>query len=214
MKYILHGEHFFVVRHATQILLGASLPAFYYKGAASESELIELVSIQEYNIVILGDFTRQSELMLAIRKIRVIAPQTHIVVFTSAPEILYGPHCLQAGVAGFISKQSPISQITKAIDLILLGKKYISESLRTHLLKFSVYHQLPANPMLAMSVRELIVIDMLCEGKWVKEIADKLDIKTSTVSTYKGRAFRKLDVENLLDMFCRVAVLKEPEALQ
>lgn len=214
MRYILHGEHFFVVRYATQALLNKSFPSFRYQGAASASELIELLSIKEYSIVILGDFRQQSELILTIRKIRLVAPQTHIVVFTSASEKLYGPHCLQEGVAGFISKQSQASQITKAIDLILLGKKYISDSLREHLLKFSVYHHPHANPLLAMSVRELIVTDMLCEGEWVKEIASKLHLKTSTVSTYKARAFQKLDVINLLDMFCRVAALKEPEALQ
>lgn len=100
------------------------------------------------------------------------------------------------------------------MGLVLHGNIYISKILRKRLVEYTLpFGQPPDNPLMAMSIREMVVIDMLCEGKWVKEIAGKLRIQTSTVSTYKQRIFQKLHVDTLLEMFCVVQQLKEQELL-
>jgi DNA-binding NarL/FixJ family response regulator len=51
-----------------------------------------------------------------------------------------------------------------------------------------------------LSTREVEVLKLLSSGKKNKEIAKELDINEKTVSTYKARLFKKLNVTNLIDL--------------
>ena len=51
-----------------------------------------------------------------------------------------------------------------------------------------------------LSTREVEVLKLLSSGKKNKEIAQELAINEKTVSTYKARLFKKLNVTNLVDL--------------
>lgn len=178
----------------------------------SAQALLDLTARRQYDLVILGDFPKQSELIVAIRGMRLVAPKVRVLVFTEVPERLYGPHCLQSGAVGFISKRCSVKQVAEAIRVVISGNKYIGDILKGRLLEYTLLQNLPSgNPLLALSIRELLVTDMLCEGMWIKEIAGSLGLKTSSVSTYKQRIFEKLNVQTLLEMYCKVQDLKRSE---
>jgi DNA-binding CsgD family transcriptional regulator len=52
-----------------------------------------------------------------------------------------------------------------------------------------------------LSRREVEVLKLLIEGKRNIEISASLKINQKTVNTYKTRLMRKLEVENLIDLF-------------
>jgi len=52
-------------------------------------------------------------------------------------------------------------------------------------------------------------MDMLIDGFWIKEIASKLNLTESSVSTYKARLFEKLHVTTLIEMFQKVSHYKD-----
>jgi two-component system invasion response regulator UvrY len=56
------------------------------------------------------------------------------------------------------------------------------------------------NPIDTLSDRELEVIEYVMTGMGPKEIARKIQLDTTTVSTYRRRAFEKLDVQNLIEL--------------
>jgi DNA-binding NarL/FixJ family response regulator len=51
-----------------------------------------------------------------------------------------------------------------------------------------------------LSTREVEVLKLLSIGKKNKEISEELDINEKTVSTYKARLYKKLNVTNLVDL--------------
>ena len=51
-----------------------------------------------------------------------------------------------------------------------------------------------------LSMREIEVLKLICNGKKNREIADELDINPKTVSTYKSRLMTKLNVTNLISL--------------
>jgi two-component system invasion response regulator UvrY len=67
-------------------------------------------------------------------------------------------------------------------------------------------------PLEILSNRELEIMDMLLIGRWTKDIAIDLNIKESTVSTYKARIFEKLGVTNILELFKKVELYKKQKA--
>ena len=106
---------------------------------------------------------------------------------------------MKAGAYGFISKEAPLDEITKAINLILSGKKYISDSFAERLAEDS-FSGKSGNPFNELSPREFEIVNLLLEGKTVTDISHALNIQTSTVGTHKARLFDKLKVSNILEL--------------
>ena len=57
-----------------------------------------------------------------------------------------------------------------------------------------------------LSDREIVVLNYLLAGESVKDIAARLDLKATTVATYKARIFDKLDVSNILELLNITAI--------
>lgn len=127
-------------------------------------------------------------------------PSLSVLVYTMSPEAIYGKRLIQMGVSGFLSKQEEEETLIKALKLFLNGQAYLSEDLRKTLDQEYTRSGQSANPFDGLSEREMMVLRYLLQGLRVKEISNKLDLKMSTVATYKVRIFEKLKVNNLADM--------------
>lgn len=57
-----------------------------------------------------------------------------------------------------------------------------------------------SDPFATLSARERAVIDGICAGLSTKEIAQQLDIKVTTVITYRQRAYQRLGIQRRLDL--------------
>jgi len=104
------------------------------------------------------------------------------------------------GVLSFVSKEEEEETLVSALTLFLEGRPYISESLRTIMDQEQGRTKQSSNPFEELSEREMAVLRYLLQGLRVKEIANRLDLKMSTVATYKVRIFEKLNVNNVADM--------------
>jgi len=56
------------------------------------------------------------------------------------------------------------------------------------------------NPFDRLSAREFEIVQHLARGDSVSEIAEKLNLHTSTIGTFKGRIFKKLGCRNVIDL--------------
>lgn len=127
-------------------------------------------------------------------------PDLWVLVYTMSPEAVYGKRLVQMGVGGFLSKQEDEQTVLKALHLFLLRRPYLSEDLKLSLLPEGQGAAAAANPFDQLSDREMTVLHYLLQGLRVKEISNKLDLRMSTVATYKVRIFEKLGVDNQADM--------------
>ena len=59
-----------------------------------------------------------------------------------------------------------------------------------------------------LSTREVEVLKLLSIGKKNKDIASELDINEKTVSTYKTRLMKKLNVSNIVDLITQAKLLE------
>jgi DNA-binding NarL/FixJ family response regulator len=127
-------------------------------------------------------------------------PELHILIYTMSPETIYGKRLIQMGVLGFLSKQEEEETLIRALTNFLKGQPYLSEELKKTLEQDHGRTGPSANPFDQLSEREMMVLRHLLQGMRVKEISNRLDLKMSTVATYKVRIFEKLNVNNLADM--------------
>lgn len=127
-------------------------------------------------------------------------PGLKILVYTMSSETAFAQRLFQLGVHGFLSKEADEQRASQALDQFLLRGTYWSEDLRQQLQGPESQRARPANPFDELSDREMTVLLYLLQGLRVKEISNRLDLKMSTIATYKVRIFEKLGVNNLADM--------------
>jgi two-component system invasion response regulator UvrY len=181
----------------------ALLTDFYKKlkffEAVNDETALSILKNKDIDLVVLDLQLPDTDAIHLIELIKIKYPHIYILIFSMLPEVMYGRRVLNAGASGFLHKEAPIEELKKAFDLALLRKQYISERL-IEILAQNVSNKIPSNPFEKLSHREFEIIHLLLGGKSIAEISKKLNIKPSTVGTYKSRIFEKLSVSTFFEL--------------
>jgi len=153
----------------------------------------------QYDLILLDIQMPNTDTLGLMEYIHITYPDAKVLMFSMSAENIYAKRFMKAGAYGFISKEAPLEEITKAINVILNGKKYISETLAEKLAEDS-FSGKSSNPFNELSPREFEIVTLLLAGKTVTDISHELNIQTSTVGTHKARLFEKLGVDNILKL--------------
>ena len=137
----------------------------------------------------------------ATRKIKRLYPDIAIVVVTACIGDPYPSKLLQAGAAGFITKEANLAEMTLAIQKVHLGQKYLSPEIAQRL-ALNAYDGNPQKdgPFADLSDRELQIAMLIVSCKKVQEISDSLFLSPKTVNTYRYRLFAKLYIESDVEL--------------
>ncbi len=133
--------------------------------------------------------------LASVTELLVDRPGLRLVILTDNPNGHYSKQCLELGVLGLLSRESPLAEVLKALREVSLGRKYVSRSI-------SVAQQVgkSAGNTLAqygeLSDREKEILMAVSAGECIQSIATDLQLSPKTISTYRYRIFDKLMVEN------------------
>ncbi|MBK8610497.1 MAG: response regulator transcription factor [Chitinophagaceae bacterium] len=197
-KFLVVDDHV-VVRSGLKILLLDIYTGAEIHEAMDGVSAIEKLKVNEFDLIILDIQMPNTDTLGVMEYIRITHPQAKVLMFSMSAESIYAKRFMKAGAYGFISKEAPLEEITRAIGIILKGKKYISESLAEKLAEDS-FSGKSGNPFNELSPREFEIVTLLLDGKTVTDISHALNIQTSTVGTHKARLFEKLGVDNILQL--------------
>lgn len=131
--------------------------------------------------------------------IKIIQPEIKILILSAYDEDIYALRYLNAGASGYLNKGSNEDEMKQALKSMVLSGKYITQNIKDKILD-SYISKKPVNPLELLSNREVEVARLLIKGYGNMEIAEQLQVKKSTVSTFKNRIFEKLEINNLADL--------------
>lgn len=197
-KFLLVDDHV-VVRSGIKILLSEIYNPSEIHEAMNGDTAVEKLKAESFDLVILDIQMPNTDTLGLMEYIHITYPDAKVLMFSMSAENIYAKRFMKAGAYGFISKEAPLEEITRAINIILSGKKYISESLAEKIAEDS-FSGKAGNPFNELSPREFEIVKLLLEGKTVTDISHNLNIQTSTVGTHKARLFEKLGVTNILEL--------------
>jgi DNA-binding NarL/FixJ family response regulator len=135
----------------------------------------------------------------ALRAIKKENKNIKVIMFSHQPEEIYAISTIKAGASGYLNKSVELDLLKKAIDTVLDDKIYLSEKMDKHY-RYEDTRKSRTRLFKRLSTREVEVLKLISIGKKNKEIAQELDINEKTVSTYKARLFKKLNVTNVVDL--------------
>ncbi len=149
--------------------------------------------------VVLDMQLNDGNVMEILSEMITLYPNTKILIYTMSPEEIFGARIISMGVAGFLNKQTNEKEVIKALDQFFHGQKYYSQLVKDQLENKSGPEN-KSDPFSELSERELTVLSYLLLGEGIKEISGRLNIKSSTVATFKARIFNKIGVSNIIDL--------------
>lgn len=142
------------------------------------------------------------------------AGKVKIVALTASRNVSTAVQALDAGVHGYLLKQSSIEEIHRATEAIARGERYITHGVANKLV--GVLHDTAARKAAAraikLSIREGQVVRLLLSGKTNREIASILSITENTVKHYMSLLMQKLNVRNRLEVVIAAQKLANGDA--
>ncbi len=124
-------------------------------------------------------------------------PETQIMmctVYEDADKIF---DALKAGASGYILKRAPVHEIFEALELLLAGGSPMSPTIARKVV--DSFQPKANNAAQMLSTRENEILDLLADGKRMKEIADELFLSINTVRTHIRHIYEKLQVQSKVE---------------
>ncbi|WP_028944752.1 response regulator transcription factor [Pseudomonas vranovensis] len=134
-----------------------------------------------------------------IARISALALPIKILVLTSQPINYFSARCMKAGAQGYVSKTGDLTELSRALKVVMSGYTYFP-SLATSSVRKSDVDAGEAERIACLSDRELLVLQQLARGLSNKDIGDALLLSHKTISTYKTRLIEKLNVVSVVDL--------------
>ena len=159
----------------------------------------EKIKQNEYALVILDAAIAGIDSFTLVHDTLALKPNVKILMFSVNNQDIYAKKYLQLGAKGYISKDASEAEIENAIHNVLNNKRYISASLMETIANSALGHNTD-NPFDKLSPREFEIARHLIRGEALSEISNKLNLHSSTVSTYKNRVYEKLNCRNIIDI--------------
>ena len=106
---------------------------------------------------------------------------------------------LKAGASGYINKDTAPAELVKAIQKVLIGRKYITPSIAEKLAS-DLSSDSDKAPHELLTDREFDVMKLLASGKPILEIANMLSLSPTTISTYRARILDKMNMKSNADL--------------
>lgn len=164
--------------------------------ASTISEVFETIKNNSIDFLILDlSFTDESSLH-SLASIKEIANSISILIFTAQDEDLYAVRCFKEGASGFLNKSANEEEIIEALKIFFETKKFISQEINDKIF-VSYLKGNQNNPINVLTNRELEIALHFVNGLGNLEIENLLNLKKSTISTFKNKIFTKLDISNI-----------------
>jgi DNA-binding NarL/FixJ family response regulator len=172
-------------------------------GQASDAATgLRMIREHKPELVIVDLMLRDGSGVELIKQVTGIDPSVKMLVCSMHDEMLYAERVLAAGAMGYVSKQEPSRVVLEAIRRVLSGRIYTSEEIADRVLRRSSgrIKKQDESPVDVLSDRELEVLGLLGQGLNTREIAERLQLSTKTIDTYREHIKMKLSLKNASEL--------------
>jgi DNA-binding NarL/FixJ family response regulator len=128
------------------------------------------------------------------RKMQEILPKVKLVFLTMHADPNLAAAALRLGPVGFVLKHSAASELLTAIADVLRGKAYVTARLKPENRQVQESRAKQFSKELTHRQRE--VLQLLAEGRPMKEVADILSVSEKTVMFHKYEIMKSLNIKN------------------
>ena len=138
----------------------------------------------------------------ATRQIIARCPGVKIITLSMNSDKRYVTGVLNAGASGYLTKSCSFEELVSAIRVVAANKKYLSPDISGIVIEESLVRSSTAKSKVPsiLTMREREVLQLLAEGKTVKQIASQLYLSIKTVHTHRKQIMDKLNIHSIAEL--------------
>jgi two-component system invasion response regulator UvrY len=201
MKILVVDDHP-IVRAGLRRLLAAQTEMEIWE-AASGKEALSVFRERRPTLVIVDLNLPGIGGLEVIARMKIADPGARVLVLSMHNDQVHVTRALQAGAAGYVSKNAPPDEILEAIRRVSNGQTYVEHEIAEELVFLSI--RTPSHPLRDLSSRDLEILRLLAEGRTLPQIADTVGIGYKTAANNCSQIKAKLGARSTADLI-RVAI--------
>ena len=194
MTRILIVDDHAVVRDGIKKIFDEQPDAIAFGQAGTAAEALSLVRDEVWDVVVLDLSLGARSGLEVLKELKQIRPRLPVLILSMHSEEQYARRAFKGGASGYITKDSPRTELLKAIKKVIKGGRYLSPTLAETLV-FDMERGTDRPPHAALSDREFEVMKLIASGRKVTEIAGILSLSDKTISTYRARILEKMNMK-------------------
>jgi DNA-binding NarL/FixJ family response regulator len=187
-----------IVCEGQEKILGAA-PQIEVVGTANDGlTALEMVSSKKPDLVLMDLKMPVMNGVIATRKIREQYPDIYVLVLATYDDDEWIFDAVRAGAAGYLLKDTPPSELIKAILGTAAGQSFIGPNVAGKIISGYASASTPQPNMTTYNIsdREKDVLQLLAQGLSNADIAQQLFLTEGTVRNYTSEIFKKLGVND------------------
>ena len=198
-----------IILHSLMILLNSLENIEVIGTALNGVDLLILLEKNKPDVILMDINMPKMNGIEATKIIDAKMPWVKVIALSMYDHPVYIKKMFKSGAKGFVSKNATKMELGKAIEMVYNGDIYISEEISRILLReYSNTADSDDNAdYTSLTSREIEIIQLLADGLYTKEIAEKLFISDKTVERHKTNILKKLKLRNTAQLV-KVAITK------
>ena len=191
-----------IVLHGLKELINSEPDLEVTMTADSAERALEMLKGQRPDAVVTDISMPGLSGLALIKEIAKLHADLPTLVLSMHDELVHGERALRAGAKGYLVKQEAPESVIKAIRMVLVGERYLSERMQS-LLAQKVRGRSANQPLSVLSGltdREHEIFRLIGIGLSTSEIAAKLNRSVKTVEAHRANLKRKLGLRNALEL--------------
>ncbi len=136
----------------------------------------------------------------AARQLKRVMPAVKVIFLTVNEDPDLAAEAFRAGGSAFLLKNSAASELLQAIRDVARGRSYITPLAAAGMVDDLLYRPDSAKGRRELSARQREVLQLLAEGRTMKEIASILNITARTVAFHKYKMMEQLGIKSSAEL--------------
>ena len=133
-------------------------------------------------------------------RLKEMMPSAKIIFLTMNDDPDLAVNAMRSGASGYLLKRSAAAELIHAIHLALKGKSYVTPQIARGMEKAFINNPNPKDRAKALTPRQREVVQLLAEGKSMKEVASVLNVTPRTVAFHKYRVMEELNLQSTAEL--------------
>jgi DNA-binding NarL/FixJ family response regulator len=196
-RIILADDHTILVEAFRKLLE----PHFEVVGTVADGRALLETALQLKPDVIIVDIGMplMNGLEAALR-LKELMPAVKLIFLTMNEDPDLAVEAIRRGASGYLLKSSAASELIRAIQMSFKAKPYITPKIARGMRRAFINNPRPRARAKTLTPRQREVVQLLAEGKSMKEVADVLNVTPRTVAFHKYRIMEELSLKTTADL--------------
>jgi DNA-binding NarL/FixJ family response regulator len=198
---VLADDHT-IVRDGLRALLEANPEIKVVGDAGNGREVLALVDEMKPDVVIMDISMPELNGIDATKQILATYPEVRVIILSMLGTADHVFHALQAGVRGYLLKESAGREVMEAVQSVYAGGMYFSRPITRTMIDDYMQARVDSqsDSLESLSLRESEILCLVVEGKTSAEIGKNLHLSPKTVESYRSRMMQKLGISDMAEL--------------